>query len=69
METNIAELRVYIREKPTDEACCARGGGTRRGWRRGGREGGHHRAAVTTRERECKYALMFSVRRGSPGAC
>lgn len=35
METNIAELRVYIREKPTDEACCAgggiRGGGTK-GW-------------------------------------
>lgn len=28
METNIAKLRVYIREKPTDEACCA-GGGTR----------------------------------------
>lgn len=30
METNIAELRVYIREKPTDEACCA-GGGVK-GW-------------------------------------
>lgn len=36
METNIAELRVYIREKPTDEACCA--GGSTRGWRGGGRE-------------------------------
>lgn len=36
METNIAELRVYIRERPTDEARrCAQGGrirGMAKGW-------------------------------------
>lgn len=34
METNIAELRVYIRERPTDEARCAQGAykGMAKGW-------------------------------------
>lgn len=43
MRTNIAELRVYIREKPTDEACRAE---AHKGWSGGGYEGRHHRTAI-----------------------
>lgn len=58
METNIAELRVYIRENPTDEVCCAGG------WYEGGGGGGEGvtgkvgiRMPLLQRERECKYVL------------
>jgi len=54
MKTNIAELRVYIREKPTDEACCA-GGGMKGVARVTGKVG--IIVPLLQRERECKYDL------------